>query len=603
MKHRIWSAAFGLAFAAILTVGLAACGDGTVAVESVTLDQNTLSLEVGKTETLTATVAPDDATDKTVTWTTDNAEVATVANGTVTAVAVGETVITATAGDKTATCSVTVTPAVVAADGITLNVSALSLEVGKTETLTATVAPDNATDKTVTWTTDNAEVATVANGTVTAVAVGETVITAKTGDKSATCSIVVADKVLSTAEDLTAFAAEVNGGDTYADQTIALGADIDLTDTADWTPIGNGTRSGSSYTGNAFKGVLNGYGFTISGFTFDGTYGADDAFGLVGVLDGGTVTDIIFEEIDLNITDSECAGTAVGMVVNGGTVSDITVLSGSLTAVRGNGGIAGRMCKEGTIENCVNHAAVTGTGSGGNTGGIVGAAYYTEVGKEMELVGCVNYGEIKGVYGVGGIVGLCSANVLNCENHGSVSGSAASVSGIVAEQQNYGSVIGCVNTGDITNTSAAYGTGGIVGWVRYSGEISNYPLKGLVVVRDCSNSGKIDGGNDGGGIVGTVYNAALVENCLNTAESISGTTFAAGIVGNSQAHESIIRPTEPEIKDMLTVQGCCSTTELDAITGNCKDLYVYVNDQQAITQKDNFQTQEAWTEAGYGIEG
>ena len=266
MKHRILSAACGLAFAAILTVGLAACGDGTVAVESVTLDQNTLSLEVGKTETLTATVAPDDATDKTVTWTTDNAEVATVANG-----------------------------------------------------------------------------------TVTAVAVGEAVITAKTGDKSATCNIVVADKVLSTAAELTAFAEEVNGGNKYEGKTVALGADIDLTDTADWTPIGNGTRSGSSYTGKAFKGVLNGNGFTVSGFTFDGTYGADDAFGLVGVLDGGTATDIIFEEIDLNITDSECAGTAVGMVVNGGTVSDISVLSGSLTAVRGNGGIVGRMCKEGTI--------------------------------------------------------------------------------------------------------------------------------------------------------------------------------------------------------------------------------------------------------------
>ena len=520
MKHRIWSAAFGLAFAAILTVGLAACGDGTVAVESVTLDQNTLSLEVGKTGTLTATVAPDDATDKTVTWTTDDAEVATVEDG-----------------------------------------------------------------------------------TVTAVAVGEAVITAKAGDKTATCNIVVADKVLSTAADLTAFATAVNGGDTYADQTVALGADIDLTDTADWTPIGNGTRSGSTYTGNAFKGVLNGNGFTVSGFTYSGTYGKDDAFGLVGVLDGGTVTDIIFEEIDLNITDSECAGTAVGMVVNGGTVSDISVLSGSLTAVRGNGGIVGRMCKEGTIENCVNHAAVTGTGNGGNTGGIVGAAYYTEVGKEMELVGCVNYGEIKGVYGVGGIVGLCSANVLNCENHGSVSGSAACVSGIVAEQQNYGSVIGCVNTGDITNTSAAYGTGGIVGWIRYNGAISNYPLKGLVVVRDCSNSGKIDGGNDGGGIVGTVYNAALVENCLNTAESISGTTFAAGIVGNLQTTEEMDLPDGTVIEEMLTVQGCCSTTELDVITGNNKALYVYVNDQQAITQKDNFQTQEAWTEAGYGIEG
>ena len=79
--------------------------------------------------------------------------------------------------------------------------------------------------------------------------------------------------------------------------------------------------------------------------------------------------------------------------------------------------------------------------------------------------------------------------------------------------------------------------------------------------------------------------------------------FAAGIVGNLQTTEEMVLPDGTDIEEMLTVQGCCSTTEPDAITGNNKDLYVYVNDQQAITQKDNFQTQEAWTEAGYGIEG
>ena len=85
----------------------------TVAVTSVTLDKTELALTVGDAVVqLTATVAPEDATDKTVTWTSDKPAVATVdATGKVTAVAAGEATITAQAGDKTATCKVTVTKA------------------------------------------------------------------------------------------------------------------------------------------------------------------------------------------------------------------------------------------------------------------------------------------------------------------------------------------------------------------------------------------------------------------------------------------------------------------------------------------------------------
>lgn len=84
-----------------------------VAVTGVTLDKTTASVEVGKTVTLTATVAPANATDKTVTWTSSATDKATVEGGVVTGVAAGEATITATAGgDKTATCVVTVTAAV-----------------------------------------------------------------------------------------------------------------------------------------------------------------------------------------------------------------------------------------------------------------------------------------------------------------------------------------------------------------------------------------------------------------------------------------------------------------------------------------------------------
>ncbi len=160
-----------------------------ISVESVSLNETEHTFYgIGHTLTLIATVKPDDATDKTVTWTSSNTSVATVSEGKVRSIAGGTATITAKAGDKSATCAVTV---IVPVSGITLSQTSLSLEVAKTITLTATVKPDNATDKTVTWTSSNTSVATVSNGTVTAVAAGTATITAKAGDKSATCVVTV----------------------------------------------------------------------------------------------------------------------------------------------------------------------------------------------------------------------------------------------------------------------------------------------------------------------------------------------------------------------------------------------------------------------------
>ena len=158
-------------------------------VTSITLDRTSASLKAGETVTLTATVKPDDATDKTVTWTTSDASAATVSNGVVTAKKVGSATITAKAGDKSATCAVTVVATPVTS--VTLDRTSASLQAGETVTLTATVKPDDATDKTVTWTTSDASVVTVNNGVVTAIKVGTAIITAKAGDQSATCSITV----------------------------------------------------------------------------------------------------------------------------------------------------------------------------------------------------------------------------------------------------------------------------------------------------------------------------------------------------------------------------------------------------------------------------
>jgi uncharacterized protein YjdB len=162
----------------------------TVPITSVSLDRTSIELTEGGSTTLVATVKPDDATDKKVTWSSSNTSIATVdQNGKVTALAGGSATITAKAGEKYATCSVTVS---VPVTSVTLNISSLALNKGQSETLIATVKPDDATDKKVIWSSSNASVATVdQNGKVTAVGGGSATITAKSGNKQATCTVTV----------------------------------------------------------------------------------------------------------------------------------------------------------------------------------------------------------------------------------------------------------------------------------------------------------------------------------------------------------------------------------------------------------------------------
>ena len=196
-------------------------------VTSITLDKTSASLKAGETVTLTATVSPDDATDKTVTWTTSDATVATVDDGVVTSLKVGSATITAKAGDETATCEITIVPTPVTS--ISLDKTTASLKAGETATLTATVNPSDATDKTVTWSTSDAAVATVDDGVVTAKKVGTATITAKAGDKTATCEITVV------ATPVTNISLNQTSASLKAGETVTLSATVSPDDATDKT--------------------------------------------------------------------------------------------------------------------------------------------------------------------------------------------------------------------------------------------------------------------------------------------------------------------------------------------------------------------------------
>ncbi len=166
----------------------------TVSVTGVALNKTTASLTVGQTETLTATIAPVNATNKNVTWSASGDGIVSVDDGLVRALKIGTSTVTATTVDGrfTANCVVTVSAATFAVTGVTLNKTSLSLTVGGSETLTATVAPNDATNKNVTWSVTG-DAVTVSNGTVTAAKAGEATVTVTTvdGGFTANCAVTV----------------------------------------------------------------------------------------------------------------------------------------------------------------------------------------------------------------------------------------------------------------------------------------------------------------------------------------------------------------------------------------------------------------------------
>ena len=161
----------------------------------ITFDKTSLSLYIGESTTINATVNIGGDGDKTLKWQSTDESVATVLNGLITAKTEGAAIIVATCGDYSASCVVAVVP--IDATGVTLDKTAINVYIGDTVELKATVIPENATDKAVLWQSLDSSVALVNNGRVTGVSEGSTVITvlcaSSTAAATATCVVNVID--------------------------------------------------------------------------------------------------------------------------------------------------------------------------------------------------------------------------------------------------------------------------------------------------------------------------------------------------------------------------------------------------------------------------
>ena len=334
---------------------------------------------------------------------------------------------------------------------------------------------------------------------------------------------------IGTAADLKEFASLVNtGGDVskfMVDGAIVLGADIDLSEYGEWTPIGqpetvtNGNYAGA-YTGAAFKGVFNGGGHTIRGFKPTVKVAENQTFGLFGVLDGATVKDLNIETDLVISADAQAdAGVLVGTAISS-TIQNVKV-SGKLTSA-GNatdnkrfalGGLAGFVFNTapGTslIKDCTINLVVNAS-NGSNTKNGASAAMY------------------------GGIAGFVtssqdndSANdIQNCVNNGEITAALARCSGIVATANYGGHFKDCTNNANQVNTFANGRIGNVVS-VLYKNAVA----EGLVNNGNLTTS---DAATHAGAIVGFFNDGAIVmTGGKNTGTVIAANTTQRGLIGGN----------------------------------------------------------------------
>jgi putative cell wall-binding protein len=415
---------------------------------------------------------------------------------------------------------------VIPVDAINVSPATMTLAVGETGTIAVTVSPVNATNRQVNWTSGNEAVATVdENGRVTAAGKGIvtiTAISAADNSKKASCAVTVTDNwadladitwynetntsfTISTANQLAGLAVLVNrevSPDSFSGKTITLGADIDLLN-LEWTPIGNGIRSGYTVVGNSFQGNIVGNGKTISNLKItaaDAIGGDEHGFGLIGSMTKGQVNNLTIS--NPQISGTGCANGAVVGFLSYGYALDSTdfiavencnVVGGSVKGLEAAGGIIGRLVgsKDSSdneaelrvrVVNCKNQGTAVEVTSNNAAGGIVGNQYRTNNLEQVLIKGCANSGNVTSPHMAGGIAGQIANGTLDGgTNTGTISGGYTTDKGFY----NGGHLIGYSTGAKIRNVTELFDlknvletAGGMPIYIELTGNITATAYRG-----------------------------------------------------------------------------------------------------------------------------
>ena len=466
------------------------------AVTGVTIEPSEAELPAGYSMKLTATVLPENATNKNVVYSVDDESILSVdQDGNITGLSLGIATVTVTTEDGGFTASAEITVIPVQVTGVSISPKSVSVALGHTIQLTASITPSNAANKNLSWSASDETIISVdGQGTVTGLSGG-----------TATVTVTTEDGGFSASAEITVYYAPANT----------------------WTAIGT-----NRINNNGFCGVFNGDGYAVRGIYINTQESYQGLFGNSG---GGSII------ANLGVAESYIYGdTYVGGVVgyNGAGYNDVEYSGGTVTncyntgSVTGKdhvGGVAG--INEDTVTDCYNVGSINGNKY---VGGVVGGNSWDDT-----VTDCCNTGIVTGKDYVGGVVGENNGTVTDCCNTSSVTGKDY-VGGVVGYNA-YGTsaVTDCYNTGIVIGERFV---GGVIGYL-FVGTASNCYNEGSITGKDrvggviggnedpvtaCYNTGIVSGVSRVGGVIGD--NSDTVTACYNTG-SVTGGSYVGGVAG------------------------------------------------------------------------
>jgi len=466
------------------------------AVTGVTIEPSEAELPAGYSMKLTATVLPENATNKNVVYSVDDESILSVdQDGNITGLSLGIATVTVTTEDGGFTASAEIAVIPVQVTGVSISPKSVSVALGHTIQLTASITPSNAANKNLSWSVSDETIISVdGQGTVTGLSGG-----------TATVTVTTEDGGFSASAEITVYYAPANT----------------------WTAIGT-----NRINNNGFCGVFNGDGYAVRGIYINTQESYQGLFGNSG---GGSII------ANLGVAESYIYGdTYVGGVVgyNGAGYNDVEYSGGTVTncyntgSVTGKdhvGGVAG--INEDTVTDCYNVGSINGNKY---VGGVVGGNSWDDT-----VTDCCNTGIVTGKDYVGGVVGENNGTVTDCCNTSSVTGKDY-VGGVVGYNA-YGTsaVTDCYNTGIVIGERFV---GGVIGYL-FVGTASNCYNEGSITGKDrvggviggnedpvtaCYNTGIVSGVSRVGGVIGD--NSDTVTACYNTG-SVTGGSYVGGVAG------------------------------------------------------------------------